>query len=209
MLPGAVKPITVKEFTKKLVNSPINVMSVYILPNGDVLDCRSSNLNHTSFTDVVYQNLSDLQNIKTTGENKLYDSVVENKDMSNMTNIERCELVKKSLINNVNVDQNNPTYSKMLENLGNKIADDDLLVHDMGFVKMGILNTNQHISFCTPCASFHGHRPTKLQKDTAFELADFFFYEYADYSTDYREACKVSEEIDRKIECISNVDMME
>lgn len=79
MLPSAVKPITVKEFTKKLVNSPINVMSVYILPNGDVLDCRSSNLNHTSFTDVIYQNLSDLQNIKTTGENKLYASVVEKK----------------------------------------------------------------------------------------------------------------------------------
>lgn len=209
MLPNAVKPITVKEFTKKLVNSPINMMSIYILPNGDVLDCRSSNLNHTSFTDIVYQNLPDLQNIKTSLENKVYDSVAESKDMSNMTNIERCELVKKSLIDNVNVDHNNPEYSKILENLGNGIADDDLLVHDIGFVKMGILNANQHISFCTPCACFHGHRPTKLQKDTAFELADFFFYDYAEYSADYREACRVGEEIDRKIECISNVDIME
>lgn len=204
----SVKPMTIKEFERQLMETPMSKVSVYVTPDGDIIDCRSLIGSHIYFTDMVYKSLSGLSDITDELGKKVYSSIMGIEDRKNESRMETCKIVRHTLIKNAGLDPNNPKHMELYEELYSRIADDDLLVHDMGFVKVGIIVKIGSLALCVPASSFNGHKPTTAQQRTVVELAECFNFEEDDTNNMFRSACRDSENMDRQILAVVSDNIM-
>ena len=203
------EPITFKQYKDRTEFNPYGKVSVYITPGGDIFDCRGMVGSHTDFTDMVYRNLSMLGDITDEFGNKIYDSVMGDKDVVAKSKVEACSQVRERLIEGIGLQEEDPRQLELLESRLLYTADDDLLVQDLGFIKVGLIPKLGSMAICVPSSGIHGHRPTGAQRATLFDIAQFHFYDYDDISDTYREACRKSEAITAQIEsALDNDDIM-
>ena len=195
-------PITFKQYKEIAQYNPYGKVSVYITPGGDIFDCREMMGSHTDFTDRVYRGLSMLIDITDEFGNRIYDSVMGDEDVVANTKVEACSKVRDKMIKGLGLQQGNPKQMELLESRELYVADDDLLVHDLGFIKVGLIPKLGSMAICVPASGLHGHKPTGAQRATLFEIAEFHFYDYDDISDTYREACRKSEAITAKIDSV-------
>ena len=188
-------PITFKQYKETAQYNPFGKVSVYITPGGDIIDCRDLVGSHTDFTDNVYRNLSMLGDIVDEFGNAIYDSVMGGVDVVGKTKVEACSKVRSRILDSIGVSKDDPSHRELLESGALYIADDDLLVHDLGFIKVGLIPKLGSIAVCVPSQAVHGHKPTGAQRGTLFDIAEFHFYDYEDISDTYRDACRKSESL--------------
>jgi hypothetical protein len=193
-------PINLKEFESQAATSPYSKVSIYITPNGDIIDCRNLTGNHISFTGLIYKNLSMFSDIEDEMGYKVYQSLTEGKNFEGMTELNICREVRKMLVQNTGLNPKYPVHSRLISEAAMFIPDDDLLVHDMGFVKVCIIPRFNALAVCTPAKCFNGHRATAAQRGTFADIADFYYFDEAEVSDCFRTACRESEDLDRKIE---------
>ena len=202
-------PITFKQYKERTEYNPYGKVSIYITPGGDILDCRGFVGSHTDFTDLVYKNLSMISDTVDEFGNKVYDSVMGDNDVVANTKVEACSKVRSKLLENIGFDMQDPRQRELVESVALYIADDDLLVQDLGFIKLGLIPKLGSMAICVPTKGIHDHKPTGAQRATLFEVAEFHFYDYEDISDSYRDACRKSEGITAKIEsALDNDDIM-
>lgn len=196
-------PITLKEFERQAVYLPYSKVSLYITPNGDIIDCRSLTGSHISFTGFVYKNLDMFKDIQDELGYKVYESLLQDKKFSDMTDLAVCKEVRKELVKNTGLNPNNPEQSRLISEASMFISDDDLLVHDMGFIKVGIIPRMGSLAICTPAFSFNGHKVTSAQQSTVADIADFFYFDEVEVKDCFRSACRQSENLDSKIQSVT------
>ena len=202
-------PITFKQYKEGNEYNPYGKVSIYITPGGDILDCRGFVGSHTDFTDLVYRNLSMISDITDEFGNKVYDSAMGDSDVVANTKVEACSKVRNKLLDHIGFDMTDPKQRELVESGALYIADDDLLVQDLGFIKLGLIPKLGSMAICVPASGIHGHKPTSAQRATLFEVAEFHFYDYEDISDSFREACRKSEGITAKIDdALTNDDIM-
>lgn len=199
-------PITFKQYKERSEYNPYGKVSIYITPGGDILDCRGFVGSHTDFTDLVYKNLAMISDTVDEFGNKVYDSVMGDNDVVANTKVEACSKVRGKLLENIGFDMQDPRQRELVESGALYIADDDLLVQDLGFIKLGLIPKLGSMAICVPAKGIHDHKPTGAQRATLFEVAEFHFYDYEDISDSFREACRKSEAITEKIESVMTDD---
>ena len=199
-------PITIEEYKRRIASNPISKVSVYITPGGDIIDTRAIVGSHTDFTDMAYRNLSMISDIQDEFGNVIYNSVLGDRDLEGMSKVEACSFVRKMLMAGLPLDESNPEHKKLIESRMLYVADDDLLVHDMGFVKLGLMPKLGSMAICVPSKAINGHGPTGPQRAAVFDVAECHFFEYDDISDSYRSACRKSEEITNAVQSVIDDD---
>ncbi|MBR2467553.1 MAG: hypothetical protein IKB42_00715 [Clostridia bacterium] len=142
-------------------------VSLYILPNGDILDCRfPKDVKHIGITDMIYGNFAKVRELDKQNELRLDTSAL------NKYNVKEISLksVQDALIRNTGVCARNPQHSKEVLMLHEFLSDDDLLVHDLGYVKFLIMGRGDlHITL--PNRSINGKYAKGMQLDTIKDIA--------------------------------------
>lgn len=165
-------PITATQYAKRYENYSYfedvrRHVSLYILPNGDILDCRfPKDVKHIGITDMIYGNFAKVRELDKNNDLRLDTSAL------NKYNVKEVSLksVQDALIRNTGVCARNPQHSKEVLMLHEFLADDDLLVHDLGYIKFLVMGRGDlHITI--PNRSINGKYAKGMQLDTVKELA--------------------------------------
>jgi hypothetical protein len=145
-------------------------ISLYILPNGDFLDCKHpQDIKHFGMAEMFYGNFATLQkNPKMQSELRMGASVCSKYGVQPASLRE----VEALLMHNVGVNSKNPAQARAYEELKMCMSDDDLLVHDMGYVKFLYLNRTIYITI--PNYAINGQYIKQAQIETIKSLAELF-----------------------------------
>ena len=156
----------IEQIKSGLITKKASYCSFYISPDGRVLNCRypNVNLNHSLVAKQVYNNLDKLTEIKNKHGDKLFNSCVGN----------NCEIkdVRSRLMDNAgfkNVDE--VLYSSVPLNY---LHDDEVICHDMGFVKVLIRLDTMQFYTVLPLAIFNDKYMTATQESAIIDISSAF-----------------------------------
>ncbi len=191
-------PITVNNIAEDLYKFPgKGHYSFYILPNGDVIDCRKPVvLSHIGLCEFVYENIEDLAQNPELSQLKLSDSVLFKP--GNEQYFKCAGAVKYALV--TDIVKRKPALRPRANGVGTYISDDSLLLHDLGWVKVVAEGVGAHMHFAiqVPTESVNGRTATRLQCDTAREIAELFGCDpNFEWRKAVQEAQKLGEDIDK------------
>lgn len=165
-------PITASQYAKRYESYP-NIgdfkrhVSLYILPNGDIIDCRyPKDVKHIGIADMIYGNFARVCEIDKNNELKVHSSALKKYDVREIS----LSNVQTALIRNTGVCARNPEHAMETQKLKEYLSDDDLLVHDLGYVKFLIMGRGDlHITL--PNRNINGKYVKGMQLDTINDIA--------------------------------------
>lgn len=167
-----IQPLSCKQYSERLlklysVGDYRMHISLYILPNGDIIDCRyPKNIKHLGFTDMIYGNFADIKNADINNELGLNKSALSKYNVREFG----LPIVKEALIRNAGVCAKNPEHKQIAEELKLFLADDDLLVHDLGYVKFLIMGRD-NLYLTLPNFNINDKYAKPIQMDTVKYVA--------------------------------------
>ena len=182
-IPKELKLINIDEYKshflqRKSMNRPMHE-SLYIAPNGKIIDCKYPNLtgSHIQTTQLFYKNIYELANsdeYKDLNIKKSY-AYPEREDY-----IARIIQIKDKLKQNAKLDFVNNKFSTneysqeeiFIEHINSLLKDDDLIVQDLGFIRLMCMkeNFNTHIAVTIPVPILKGKSYTANQMDTIKQI---------------------------------------
>lgn len=157
------QPIDLKQFVSQVNKNVYKVKgyySIYITPDGQILDCRyPQDLGHNNFSSHIYEHLDQLP--KDLFSSNLRTLEIPFKDVSynlmDYFNLLDLMYVDTNLYN---------TVSRVL------LSSEDMACQDMGFVKISINNRLKTFEVVIPNAIFE-RKVTGAQKDVVSKLSEF------------------------------------
>ncbi len=171
--------------------------SFYILPNGDIIDCRKPVvLSHIGMCEFIYENIEQLSSMPEFNFLKLNDSILFKP--GNEQYYKCAGAVKYAIVSDI--VKRKPALRSRASGVGTYISDDSLLLHDLGWVKVVAEGVGAHMHFAiqTPTESVNGRTVTRLQGDSAKEIAELFGCEPKyEWQKAIAEAQKLGEDIDK------------
>lgn len=158
------EPIDLEKFVSQVNKNIYKVKgyySIYITPNGKILDCRyPQDLGHNSFSSHIYENLDELPK-------EIYSSNLRTLEIP-FNDIPYNLMDYFNLLDLMYVDINlYHTVNKVL------LASEDLVCQDMGFIKISINTRLKTFELVIPNAIFE-RKVTGAQKEIISKLSDVF-----------------------------------
>lgn len=167
-----IEPVTCNQYADRLlrlygIGDYKNHVSLYILPNGDIIDCKyPNNVKHIGFTDMIYGNFASIREQEQYADLKLNGSSLVKYNCRDFS----LPVVREALIRNTGVCAKNPKHKNAVDELKVFLADDDLLVHDLGYVKFLIMGRDR-LFLTLPNYNINGKHVKGMQLDTIKDIA--------------------------------------
>ncbi len=167
-----IEPLTCNQYADRLlrlygIGDYKNHISLYILPSGDIIDCKyPKNVKHIGFTDMIYGNFASIREQECFADLKVNSSALVKYNCRDFS----LPVVQEALIRNTGVCAKNPAHKKAVDELKVYLSDDDLLVHDMGYVKFLIMGRDS-LFLTLPNQSINGKHVKGAQLDTVKSIA--------------------------------------
>jgi len=169
------KPLSIDQFFRQYMNYTADMRShiaIYILPNGDIINAHYPNkLSHTELSEMIYSNLEEIALHDPNNLLNTKKSILFNKEYKSLND------VKTALANKIGY-KNLSTENKQI--IKNTLGDEDLLVHDLGYVKVLIMNRVPFITL--PNINFNDKAPRSVQYDTVRNLTEIICAKHSEYS---------------------------
>ena len=89
-------PKTIEDFKKYMMAQPIKKISIYILQNGDIIDCRSMGMDHIEFATKVYRNILEYKEY-VYEDKHIFDSCVKDISFAGVDDDDMFHIVKNKL----------------------------------------------------------------------------------------------------------------
>lgn len=159
-----VTPIDFEKFKTRVVKKVYrvkNYYSLYILPNGQILDCRyPTDLGHTQFSAYVYNNINSLSA-------SIYNSCLRGLDIP----FEEIPYYLEEYHNLFNLSYVDPNLFNIVDKA--LLGDEDRICHDMGFIKISINKNLNSFTLAIPNSIFN-KKVTAAQIETIEKISNLF-----------------------------------
>ena len=158
----------------KLTLDMKNHIAVYILPNGDIINAHyPDKLSHIELSKMIYSNLEEIAQHDPNNLLNTRKSIIFNKEYKSLNDV-KTALAKKIGYKKLS------TENKQI--IKNALGEEDLLVHDLGYAKLLIMNKQPFITL--PNIHFNGKSPKGVQFDTIRNLTEIICAKYAENALD-------------------------
>lgn len=146
--------------------------SFFVLPDGDVLDCRHPlPLTHLGVTDTIYENIDEFVLQPELKHLKLEESVIFDQ-VPGAEQIRSTASAKDKVIRRMIA--NNPALAPHQSRVGIYVSDDEVLAQDLGWVKIVIFKDRNYTEMVVkiPNRMVNGRGLRGAQKATVVEIAE-------------------------------------
>lgn len=171
---ASLKPYTIEEITESIETSVDKHFSFFVLPDGDVLDCRRPlYLTHLGVTDMIYENIDALSLMPECKHLKLEESAVfdrvEGPEQVRSTASAKDKLVRRLV-------KNMPSLFPARQQVGIYIADDEVLAQDLGWVKIVVFKDRNYTQMVVriPNYTINGRTLKGAQRASITDIAESF-----------------------------------
>lgn len=152
-------------------------MSIYITPTGKIFDCRQKGvISHITFTEEFYKNYKELMRIHKDidFDTEVSEFIVDDENFT-LKDIRDFYLDQFDYVQYEDMD----LYHLIKVNF---LATDNLLVHDLGFVKVSI-NRGELPTFDMPMPIFNNKKITNAQYDALVNVLEHNTISYQNFNT--------------------------
>ena len=168
------KILPVKQVLEDIYKYPNEThRSYYVLPNGDLIDCRRVvALNHEKMAYFVYEELDRLLEEPGLEELKLKDSILLRP--GNEQYFKCANAVKHALV--TQIVRQKPALYQRASGVAMMLGDESLLLHDLNLTRVVIEKHGLQTYFAVQVTSLgiNGKAPTGAQCDSVVQIAEMF-----------------------------------
>ncbi len=166
------EPIVFDDYARREMTRMTRVgthASLYVIPDGKIIDCRYPEwLGHDKITAMIYDNLAALSDVKDRLDRPVYCSAIS-EYMSDNESVS-IEDVQELLMEKAGITDLTSQFSKDI--MRKYLNDEDLPVHDMGFVKV-VITSDGNMKVEVPNNIFNGKTIKAAQEETVEGLIAF------------------------------------